>query len=63
LLTVVFLQILHVGRIEADRVLSIVDVLAECRESISFVSRSSMALSVDNFSCIAEIAMTMITVP
>ena len=63
LLTVAFLQILHVDRVEADRVLGVVDVLAERGETISFIRRASAASGIDDFSCIVEISTTMIMAP
>ena len=63
LLTVAFLQILHIDRVEADRVLGVVDVLAEHGETISFIRRASAASGVDDFPCIVEISTTMITAP
>jgi len=63
LLTVVFLQILHVDGIEFDRVLGVVDVLAERWETVGFVGWSSMASSVDDFPCVTEVTATMIAAP
>jgi hypothetical protein len=63
LLIVIFLQILHTGRVEADRVLGVVDVLAEDGETICFARRAALTSSVDNFACIAEVTTTMILAP
>ena len=63
MLTLLFLQILHVGRVETDWVLGVVDVLAESSEAIGFVCRASMTSSVDDFPCVAEVTATMITAP
>ena len=61
LLTVILLQVLDVDRVEANQVLSVVDVLAECRKVIGFIYRASMMSSVDDLSSITKTAATMIT--
>ena len=60
LLAVVFLQILHVDWVEADRVLSIVYVLTKGWEPIGFICRASVMPGVDDISCITEVAAIVV---
>ena len=61
--TVVFLQILHVDRIESDRVLGVIDVLTESGETIRFICRVTMTSSIDDFACIVKVATTVVPTP
>ena len=58
---IVFLQILHVDWVETDRVLSVVYVLTEGWEPIGFVCRASVTPSIDDISCVAEVATIVVT--
>ena len=60
LLAVVFLQILHVDWVEADRVLSMVYVLTKGWEPIGFICRASVMPGVDDISCITEVAAIVV---
>ena len=61
LLTVILLQVLDVDRVEANQVLSVVDVLVERRKAIGFIYRASMMSGVDDLLSITKTAATMIT--
>jgi len=60
LLTIIFLQVLHVDGIDADRKLGIVYVLAEHWEAVSLVCWVFMMFGIDDFLCIVEIVTTTI---
>ena len=60
-LTVILLQVLDVDRVEANQVLSVVDVLAKRWKAIGFIYRASMMSGVDDLSSITKTAATMIT--
>jgi len=61
LFAVIFLQILHVGWVEADRVLSKVYVLAEGWKTIGLVCGASVTPDIDDISCIAKVAAIAVT--
>jgi hypothetical protein len=52
LLAIILLQVLHVYWVETGRVFSIVYILAEGWESISFIGMSSMMLGADKITCV-----------
>jgi len=60
-LTVILLQVLDVDRVEANQVLSVLDVLAERRKAIGFIYWASMMSGVDDLSSITKTVATMIT--
>ena len=57
LFVIVFLQILHDDWVEADRVLTVVYILTECRETIGFVCSPSITLGIDDVPCVTVVTM------
>ena len=57
LFAIILLQVLHVHWVETGRVLSVIYVLAEGWESVSFIRKWSMTFGIDEVPCIFRIAV------
>ena len=61
LLTVIFLQVLHVDGVEADRVLGVVDVLAEGGESVRLIQEALLTSGVDDVLCVTAVPVVALS--
>ena len=53
---IVLLQVLHVHWVETSRVLGVIYVLAEGRETVGFINESTVTFGVDEVPCIIRVA-------
>ena len=63
LLTVILLQVLQIGGVEASRILGVIDVLTESGETIRFICRVTMTSSIDDFACVVKVATIVVLTP
>ena len=56
LFAIVLLQVLHVHWVETSRILDVIYVLAEGRETVGFINKSTVTFGVDEVPCVIRIA-------
>ena len=56
LFAIILLQVLHVHWVETSRILGIIYVLAEGRETVGFINKSTVTFGVDELPCVIWVA-------